>query len=287
MNKTLLMPLNLQFFAEEGTGAEVSEVAEPTTDVTEDSSTSTEGNTSNEESAQEDSNVQSAEENAKYAAARRRAEAEFKNRQAQMDAEFARRYGEYENPITHQKITSMQDYLDAMDAQEKLQREQELQEKGIDPRMFEDMVNRQVQNNPLVQQAQQVMQETMRKQANEALAEDLKVISSMNPNIKSFDDIWALPDADRMFQMCQQTGLHLADVYKLSHFDELMAGKSASAKQAALNTMNGTSHLNQTDSLANAETNEVEIPTGELEQWKRAFPHASMAELRKKYNSTL
>jgi len=69
--------------------------------------------------------------------------------------------------------------------------------------------------------------------------------------------------------------------------EEILAGKSASAKQAALNTMNGTSHLNQTDSLANTEDGLVEIPQSELAQWKRAFPHATAAELKKKYNSSL
>lgn len=280
----LFKPLNLQFFAEEGVGGEVQEVAVPAEDATTEetsASTETEGN------AEEVSNVQSKEENAKYAAARRRAEAEFNNYKAQMDAQFAKRYGDYENPITHKPIKTMQDYLDAMDAQEKLQREEELQSKGIDPKMFEDMVNRQVENNPMVLQAQQVMQMARQNQANASLEEDLKTISSLNADIKSLDDIWALPDADQLIAMCQEKGIRLSEAYKLSHFDELLAKKSASAKQAALNTMNGTSHLNQTDSLANADSNEVEIPTNELEQWKRAFPHATAAELRKKYNSTL
>jgi hypothetical protein len=66
-----------------------------------------------------------------------------------------------------------------------------------------------------------------------------------------------------------------------------MAGKSASAKQAALNTMNGTSHLNQTDGMAENNDNEVEIPQADLATWKQWFPNASAAELRKKYNATL
>lgn len=283
--KNNLLDLNLQFFAEEA-GGEVSEVAEPTeTDVTtEESSTSTE-----EESSQEstDSNVQSAEENAKYAAARRKAEEEFRQYRANEDAEYARRFKGYTNPITHQPIRSKKDYFDALDAQEKLRRDQELQEKGIDPRVFEEMVNRQVENNPVVQQAQMVMLESQQRNAEAAIAEDMRVISSLNPNLKSLADVQALPDFDQMFNMCQTTKIRLADAYKLLHFDDLMAGKTASAKQAALNTMNGTAHLNQTDSLANADNGEVEIPANEVSQWKRAFPHLSAAELRKKYNSTL
>lgn len=281
-----LLDLNLQFFAEEAEGAEVSEVAEPTTtDVSEEESSSSEEVESTSQDVE--SNVQSDEENAKYAAARRRAEEELKQYKANEDAEYARRFGDYENPITHQPIRSKKDYFDALDAQEKLRRDQELQDKGIDPRMFEDMVNRQVNNNPVVLQAQMVMQQTRDREVASAIEEDVKAITSLNPNLKSLDDIQNLPDFGQMVAMCQTNGIRLKDAYKLTHFDELMAGKTASAKQAALNTMNGTSHLNQTDSLANADNGEVEIPANEVAQWKRAFPHLSAAELRKKYNQSL
>lgn len=280
--KDLRLPLYLQFFAEEG-GVTESEPAEPT-DASVESSTTTEAGEASQES--NDSNVQSAEENAKYAAARRKAEAEFAQYKANEDAEYARRFGDYENPITHQPIRSKKDYFDALDAQEELKRNAELQEKGIDPKVFEDMVNRQVNNNPVVVQAQQVMQMEQQRQIEATLENDMKVISSLNPNLKTVNDVMNLPNADRLVSLVQ-TGLTLADAYKVANFDDLMAGKSASAKQAALNTMNGTSHLTQTDSLASAENGEVEIPNNELDAWKRAFPHASMAELRKKYNSTL
>ena len=283
--KENLLELDLQFFADEADGVNESEPAEQTEDVNEVETSATEEVEST--SQDDESNVQSAEENAKYAAARRRAEAEFAQYKANEDAEFARRFGDYENPITHQPIRSKKDYLEALDAQETLRRNAQLQEKGIDPKVFEDMVNRQVNNNPVVLQAQMVMQQTRDREVANAIDEDVKAITSLNPNLKSLEDIQNLPDFDQMVAMCQTNGIRLKDAYKLTHFDELLAGKSASAKQAALNTMNGTSHLSQTDSLANADGGEVEIPQNELDQWKRAFPHATLAELRKKYNSTL
>lgn len=279
--KDNLLELNLQFFAEEAEGVTESEPAEQTEDVSEVESSTTEEVEST--SQDEESNVQSAEDNARFAAARRKAEAEFAQYKANEDAEYARRFGDYENPITHQPIRSKQDYFDALDAQEKLRRDAELQEKGIDPKVFEDMVNRQVNNNPLVQQAQQVMQMEQDRQIQSALENDMKIISSLNPNLKSVNDVMNLPSSDKMIALVQ-SGLSLADAYKVANFDDLMAGKSASAKQAALNTMNGTSHLTQTDGLANADNGEVEIPQNELDQWKKAFPHLSLADLRKKYN---
>ena len=281
MKNELLIPMNLQFFAEEGDASVTeSEVAEPT-EVAEE--TTTEEISSTEEST--DSNVQSAEENAKYAAARRRAEAEFAERQRREDEKFARMFKDYENPITHEPIRNAQDYLNALDAQNKLRTQEELESKGIDPKLFEDMVNRQVENNPYVQQAQVVLQQARQRELDSAIAEGLKEISMLNPNIKTLDDVMALPNAKQIVDYTQT--LSLAEAYKLANFDSLMAGKTASAKQAVLNNMNGTSHLNQTDGIADSNDNEVEIPQNELAQWQRAFPHASMAELRKKYNRQL
>ena len=283
MKKDLLLPLNIQFFGEEGeTGANESEVAAPT-EVEE--STATEEISSTEESTEvEDSNVQSAEENAKYAAARRRAEEEFNKRIQEMDAEYARRFEGYENPITHQPIRTQKDYLEALDAQEKLQRDEELRNKGIDPQMFEDMVNRQVQNNPVVQQAQVVLEQAQKSQFENLVNEGLKEIAKLNPNIKTINDVMDGSEKATQIVKYVDNGMTLVDAYKLAHFDDLMSGKVKSVKQATLNNMNGTSHLNQTDGVADSNEVELEIPQNELAQWKKAFPHASAAELRKKYN---
>lgn len=287
MNKELLMPLNLQFFAEGSEGAEVSEVAEPT-DVTEvESSTTTEEESSVEEAPveEESSEVQSAEENAKYAAARRRAEAEFAERQRRMDEKYERAFAGFENPITHTPIKNAQDYLDALDAQNTLEARKQLESKGIDPNLFEEMVNRQVENNPYVQQAQVVLEEARKRELNDTVNEGIKEIQKLNPSIKTIQDVLNQPTVEQFIEYTKT--MSMVDAYKLANFDALMASKTASAKQAALNNMNGTSHLSQTDGVTDGNDNEVEIPQNELAQWKRAFPHASAKELRRKYNQSL
>lgn len=287
MNKNLI-DLNLQFFAEEGESENISEVADPVEGVVDNTPTETEAEVeSTEVTEPEAPNVQSAEENAKYAAARRRAEAEFAEKQRMADAEFARRFEGYENPITHEPIRTQRDYFAALDAQEKLKRDEELSSKGIDPKMFEDMVNRQVNNNPYVQQAQQIIQQAQQSQIESLVADGVKAISQLNPSIRNIDDLVASPNYAQIVGLVRNNNMSLVDAYKLANFDTLMAGKVAGAKQAALNNINGTSHLTQTDGASVPDNGEVEIPTSELEQWKKAFPHASLAELRKKYNSTL
>lgn len=266
------------------------EVAEPTiqeeTPEVETEGANTEA-TESESATQEEANVQSAEENAKYAAARRKAEQEFQARQQAEDEEFARRFAGYENPITHQPIRSRKDYFDALDAQETLKQREELQNKGIDPSLFEEMVSKQVANNPAVLQAQQVMQAAQQAQIQQRIDADVKAISKLNPSIKTIDDVLNDPNFSQMLELTKNNGLGLADAYKLVNLENLMAGKMASAKQAAINNAKGTSHLAPTDGLSSADNGLVDIPAGELNAWKRAFPNCSMKELKEKYNRSL
>lgn len=266
------------------------EVAEPTiqeeTPEVETEGANTEA-TESESATQEEANVQSAEENAKYAAARRRAEQEFQARQQAEDEEFARRFAGYENPITHQPIRSRKDYFDALDAQETLKQREELQNKGIDPTLFEEMVSKQVANNPAVLQAQQVMQAAQQAQIQQRIDADVKAISKLNPSIKTIDDVLNDPNFSQMLELTRNNGLGLADAYKLVNLENLMAGKMASAKQAAINNAKGTSHLAPTDGLSSGDNGLVDIPAGELNAWKRAFPNCSMKELKEKYNRSL
>lgn len=281
--KNHLMPLNLQFFGEEEVDASVNtqEVAEPEdTEVSEVEEESTEP-TEVEESTPE-TEVQTAEENARYAAARRRAEQEIKNR----DAEFARRFKDYQNPITHKPILSERDYFEALDAQETLKRNEELRSKGVDPQMFEEMVSRQVANNPAVLQAQEVMTAFQHAQAQSTMENDLKAIQKLNPDIKSADDLVNDPSWNAVLGYFNN-GLPMPEAYKLANFDKLLANNNASAKQKAINNMKGTQHLNPTDGLSSGEGGGVDIPADELNAWKKAFPEASMKELKEKYNRSL
>lgn len=279
--KNHLMPLNLQFFGEEEVeSVNTQEVAEPEdTEVSEVEEESTEP-TEVEESTPE-TEVQTAEENARYAAARRRAEQEIKNR----DAEFARRFKDYQNPITHKPILSERDYFEALDAQETLKRNEELRSKGVDPQMFEDMVSRQVANNPAVLQAQEVMTAFQHAQAQSTMENDLKAIQKLNPDIKSADDLVKDPSFGAVLGYFNN-GLPMPEAYKLANFDKLLANNNASAKQKAINNMKGTQHLNPTDGLTSGEDGGVDIPQDELPTWKKAFPDLSMKDLRAKYNRT-
>lgn len=236
--------------------------------------------------AEEKNNVQSAEDNARYAAARRRAEAEFASRQRAQDMEFERRFKGYENPITHAPIRSQRDYLEALDAQEMLQRNQELQSKGIDPRMFEEAVSRQVANNPTLLQAQAIIDDNRRNVIANKMSDDLKEIQKLSPEIKDIDEVLRMSNSDYMLSLVSR-GMSLAEAYKVANLDTLIAQNTASVKQRTINNIKGTQHLNATDGVSNSSDNYVDIPQSELAQWKRAFPDATMKQLKEKYNKSL
>ena len=285
--KENILPLNLQFFADgEELGENVVETAEPSEPTTEESTTETEPSEPTQQDDTQQTSVQSTEDNAKFAAARRQAEREFQAKQSQVDNYYATKFAGYTNPLTNQPIRSEQDYRDALDAQEVVKQRQELQSKGIDPDMLSQIVNQQVESNPVVRQAQEVMQRTINDQSNQMITEDLKEIMRIDPSVKSIDDIAKLPNVSQILSLTQ-TGMRFSDAYKVANMDSLINNKAGAAKQAAINNMKGTQHLNATNNINSASDSSVDIPSSELSNWQDAYPNLSMAELKKKYNQTL
>lgn len=278
------MAMNLQFFAGEVEGANEVETATPL--EVESGTESTENDAGSVVETDEQGNVQSDEDNARYAAARRRAEQEFAERQRAQDLEFERRFKDYENPITHQPIRSQKDYLEALDAQEKLQFEQSLASGNVDTDRLNSYIEKQISNNPVVREAQAVMEANQKAQAENAINESVKEISRIDSSVKSIDDILNAPNFNDILEYVNK-GMDLVAAYKVVNFDSLMAHNTAGAKQATINNMKGMAHLNQTNGVAGSNDAGVEIPDSELGAWKRAFPDLSMKELRAKYNRTL
>lgn len=286
MRKERLMPLNLQFFAEEvaDTSANTLDVADPVETVAEEITPDSEESV---EEPIEPTVTQSADDNSKYAAARRQAEAEARAKQAETDAWYANQFKGYENPITHQPILSERDYREALIAQDNLRQRQELQRNGIDPDMLERLVNQQVENNPTVKQAQEVMARTVQEQSQKMIEEDMQEIAKLDPSIKSLDDIAGMPNFNEIIDLVQNKNLRLSQAYKLVNMDSLIGNKTNAAKQAAINNMRGTQHLTSTNGVSVKDDGLQDIPQKELATWKEAFPEASYSELKKKYNNTL
>lgn len=277
------MEYNLQFFASdeepEALGAEEQTVAESEETVNPVDETV-------EASEETQSTEQPVDMNAIYANARRRAEAEAKqkydNERRSVDDEYVRMFGSYTNPLTGQPIRSAKDYADAFKAEQQMKAKRELEEKGVS----DETINRIVENNPVVRQAQKLVaqQEAIRAVENErAIAQQIKndvaEISKLNPSIKTLNDV-----PNEVIDKCMQIqGLSLVDAYKMLNYGNFTSEREAAVRQNAINQAKGKQHLQPVNGVSTPESG-VDIPEEALNTWKNAYPDLSMAELRKKYN---
>ena len=261
-NKNLLT-LDLQKFTEgdvesqESGENEVETTAESQTEETE-----SEVEETGEENGNAEPPKQTDEENARYAAIRRRAEEDARNKyQSEMNAlnqRVAAMCQGVTHPLTGQPITNVNDYMDALQIQQRQANEQELQEKGVDPQI----IDRMIAQNPVVMQAQQVIEQNKMVAAENALQRDLAEITKFDPNIKGINDLAALPNFSEMLDRVSH-GMSLVDAYKIVNY-----GKSTdAARQQAINQMRGKEHL-ATQSGVEQDEEYVEVPSEIMSRWK-------------------
>ena len=264
MRKNLL-ELDLQLFGEEGedAGVEVTEPAEQSEETTEAVSEETVEN----ESGNDEPPEQSAEDNARYAAIRRRAEEDARRRyEGEMNAmnqQIAAMCQGVTHPITGQPITSVRDYVEALAIQQRQASEQELQEKGVDPRI----IDRMIAQNPVVMQAQQVLERTQMNEAEAQLQRDIAEVGKYDPNIKGIQDLAALPNFPEIIDRVSR-GASLVDAYKMVNFDNFMHQTNDAARQQAINQMRGKSHLTSQGTGVATENDDVEVPSEIMSRWK-------------------
>ena len=280
MEKQNLLAMNLQFFAEEGDSADVTEaeiVEQPEGEETAEA-------TSEEETgeAEETTEPQFQTEKANAAFANMRRELEASRRQQQeIDDMYARQYGQYTNPETGQPIRSARDYFDAMAAQERVNARAQMQEKGIDPRVIDNMIL----NSPAVREAQAATQELNNMRAQQRLEADYKEILALDSSLNSVEDILNDPAMPIMAQKVA-AGMSLVDAYKIVNFDKISGLKGQAAKQAAINSIKSKSHLS-TGAALNVSDAEEDIPANMVEKFKDMFPEKNMKELKALYNKTI
>lgn len=289
MKKYNLLPLNLQFFAEEedNVSPEVVEPENNGSDYEEPESEEDEGEGEEAEPANQPDHIQTAEENANYASIRRKAEADakmrFERQQSELDAMYAQMFTGYTNPETGLPIKSAADYIAALAAQERQMAESKMAEAGID----KDSLNRLIENNPTVLQAKQAIASMNEQNADRMVREDFEQILALDPGIGSIE---AVPSSegynDAVQYAVDHPGIRLSDAYKIVNFDRLANSKTATARQAAINAQRSKEHLSQTAGIA-ANDKSVDIPANELEMWKEWFPDKNLKELRKMYNKAI
>ena len=281
MRKNLLA-LDLQHFADEVEDAGANEVEESATSQ-EDETTEDEGTETVEEDGNDEPQEQTPEENARYAAIRRRAEEDARRRYeaeiGQMNNQIAAMCQGVTHPVTGQPITNVRDYVDALQIQQRQAQEQELQEKGIDP----GLIDRMISQNPVVMQAQRVIEQTNANNAAQALQNDIAELSKIDPNIKGPQDLANIPNLDAIVGLVAKNGLSLVDAYKTVNFDNFMQHTNDAARQQAINQMRGKQHLASQPTGVATENDDVEVPAEIMSRWKsEGKTEKQISELYKK-----
>ena len=175
------------------------------------------------------------------------------------------------NPATNQPFASegeWNQYMQAFAQQEREQqeqaRQQQLREQGVDP----EMLSQAIAANPIVQQAQRMILEAQEAKQNRALDDAIAKISKIDPSIKECGDFLRMPNFQE-FDSRVRRGYSVFDAYIAANYETLGEKRSAAAKQAALNSVNGKGHLVSTKGGAG---DDVVIPQGTLDMYRRTFP---------------
>lgn len=268
----MLMPMNLQFFAEEEPSENTSEVAEQT-DLEDGKDYFAETEEVTEEEPQEVEEQPQVDVNRIAANARRQAEEQLKLR----DAEYARRFSDYKNPLTGKPIQSEKDYFDALDAQAQIQTQEKLKEANVDP----SIINQLIENNPAIRQANQYIQQAKQEQLGNMLNIDLMELSKMDSDIKSFADV-----PKEVVSTATTLGVDLATAYKVVNYGKASSATEAKIQQEAINKARGKQHMTGVNGVSTPDTG-VDIPSDVLSMWKDMFPDKSKEDLKKLYNNSL
>jgi len=131
--------------------------------------------------------------------------------------------------------------------------------------------------SPIDETAQDV--QAHKDAASNALKEELRIISGLDPDIRSLADLAASPNAARFTELVKK-GYAIPDAYTLANFDKLSAKREAAARQSVLNSISGRDHLRRT---APHGEGEVRIPRETLEIYREFFPGIGDAEFRAHY----
>ncbi len=215
--------------------------------------------------------------------------------QARIDKIYADMFAGQVNPFTGQSIQTEADFRAYQQERERRQaleasrrEEQALEEAGVQPDILRQLVDRQVAAHPAVQQAQQAVMAAARERAGmvhqaaeAAIAKSLQAIAAEFPEVKTMEDIAAMPTAGRFNELVQK-GIPMEDAFFLANRQEIGKRQREASRQAAINAARGKDHLSAgIAGAAGAEA--VEVPAGMAEAYREVMPGATDAEIRAAY----
>jgi hypothetical protein len=220
------------------------EVANPQTD---DNEVLEEGENDPEPAKQE----QDPKINAKFAEMRRKVE-EAERKERERDAWVERNYGS-------QGIKTWDEYQTA------IERDKErayYEERGLDPDVVDEAINKKLESHPSILAARQREHEAF--QASQMA----KLNKTYGLDVKSLDDIKDLPNADAMIQKIM-SGYEWDEAYLVTHQEHIAQNLASKAKQSAINNQQSKAHMKLSKGGGDVDT--FTPDPGEVEVFRKMF----------------
>ena len=209
--------------------------------------------------------------------------------QARVDEAYRTMFAGQTNPYTGQPIRSEADYRAWQAEKQRRDSEEQLRAAGIDPATIQGAVDRQVQ--PLRQELEMARMETMRERARRAqdaaqvtIRQQLELITRLDPNVKSMEDIAAMPTAEA-FRGYVAKGLGLEEAFYMANRKAIEERKLTAARAAGVSAAASKGHLAPVGGGGQAET--VEVPAEQRALYRELMPDATDTEILAAYKQYL
>lgn len=221
-----------------------------------------------------------------WAIARQRSEREAQQR---VDRQFAQRFAGYKNPETGAAIHTMQDYFDAMDAQNRIARQKAIEQATANQTAEQRAaLQRIIDNDPEKAQLKAEMEELKAARVNDeaqaAFNADFAELQKLEPGLKSVADLANMENFGEIVNLVQNKGLDMVTAYKAVNYGRAVQTGNAAGRQAAINAARGKNHLSAHGGQAQPGNQKV-MSDSMLRNAREMFPDKTDAEIQKLYNS--
>ena len=174
--------------------------------------------------------------------------------------------------------------FDSWEELEEYDRSEKISNMGIDnPDEFKKMVDEMIKQNPVVLEAQRVIESKKKEDQDAYIKEQITEISKLDKNVKSLNDLVAL-DKYNEFASKLDKGYSLVDAYKLTYFDRIKNNEVESAKESVISGLEGKSHLK---TIGGKGSKDVNVPDDIYATYKKNMPDMSDEEIKKHYSSSI
>jgi len=184
---------------------------------------------------------------------------DMRHKVQEMDRQLKERDAWVEKNYGQHGLKTWEDY------QRQVDRERDLayyEEKGVDPNVVEEIVDKKLQNHPEVVKARQL----------QIKAYESEQMTDLNKryglDVKTFEDVKSLPNGSAMVEKIMN-GYEWHEAYLITHYDQVQQKAAETARQAARNNQDSKAHLKTPTGGGDVDT--FVMPPDTLAEYRRMF----------------